>query len=77
MALASARNEINEQLENARLAAAKREALELIIVKMHTELTKFAWHLRFSGNASKTCDYLTKMLLQCQSEFIKLELTKA
>ena len=33
LALASARNEINEQVESARLAAAKREALELLIVK--------------------------------------------
>ena len=37
LALASARNEINEQLENARLAAAKREALELLIVKIRNE----------------------------------------
>ena len=37
LALASARNEINEQLENARLAAAKREALELLIEKLQNE----------------------------------------
>jgi chemotaxis protein MotB len=37
LALASARNEINEQMENARLAAAKREALELLIVKIRNE----------------------------------------
>ncbi|MDC1455921.1 hypothetical protein N8338_02505, partial [Amylibacter sp.] len=37
LALASARNEINERLENARLAAAKREALELLIVKLQNE----------------------------------------
>ena len=37
LALASARNEISEQLENARLAAAKREALELLIVKIRNE----------------------------------------
>ena len=37
LALASARNEINEQIENARLAAAKREALELLIEKLQNE----------------------------------------
>ena len=37
LALASARNEINEQLENARLAAAKREALEMLIVYIQNE----------------------------------------
>jgi chemotaxis protein MotB len=37
LALASARNEINQQVESARLAAAKREALELLIVKLQNE----------------------------------------
>ena len=37
LALASARNEINELLENARLAAAKREALEMLIVYLQNE----------------------------------------
>ena len=37
LALASARNEINQQVESARLAAAKREALELLIVKLQYE----------------------------------------
>ena len=37
LALASARNEINEEPENARLAAAKREALELLIEKLQNE----------------------------------------
>ena len=37
LALVNARNEINEQVESARLAAAKREALELLIVKLQDE----------------------------------------
>ena len=37
LALLSARTEINEDKEAARLAAAKREALELLIVKLRNE----------------------------------------
>ena len=37
MALVRARTEINDQEEVARLAAAKREALELLIVKLRNE----------------------------------------
>ena len=37
MALRRARTEINDQEEVARLAAAKREALELLIVKLQNE----------------------------------------
>ena len=80
MALASARNEISEQLENARLAAAKREALELLIVKIRNEselnLVE-AKTLLSRETASKKWWIDLSNSLQAQSEFIKFDLSNS
>ena len=63
LALASARNEINEQLENARLAAAKRDALKI-------------WRNELSNNLQLRVNSLISETLQLKEKVTFLEKTQ-